>query len=148
MCYAFWLFCLYYRVLWPKQCSTLHSCFNLRLSYSTRKKGKTEDHKQRHTSDDEDEDNDDEDDDDDSVDSDFSIDEDDEPRSDLEDEAKAADATNQARPKRGHGVQTKAYKEPKRDKDKKIIRKEKPDSSLPTKDLKKSPSNFNWQDQV
>ena len=109
------------------------------MSYSTRKKGKTDDDKQRQSSDGEEGDNDD--DDDDSVDSDFSIDEDDEPRSDLEDEAKAADSTGRTRPKRGQGVQTKAYKEPKRDKDKKIIRKEKPDTFL-TKDLKKSLSKL------
>ena len=51
--------------------------------------------------------------DDDAVDSDFSIDENDEPRSDLEDEAKAGG--ERPRLKRGQGVQTKAYKEPKRD---------------------------------
>merc|ERR1719259_637072 len=50
---------------------------------------------------------------DDAVDSDFSIDENDEPRSDLEDEAKAGE-DGKGRPKRGQGVQTKAYKEPKR----------------------------------
>ena len=50
--------------------------------------------------------------DDDVVDSDFSIDENDEPRSDLEDEAKAGG--ERPRLKRGQGVQTKAYKEPKR----------------------------------
>jgi vacuolar protein sorting-associated protein 72 len=61
-------------------------------------------------------------------------------KSDLEDEAKAAEAPNRTRPKRGQGVQTKAYKEPKRDKDKKIIRNEKANATLQTKDKKKSPS--------
>ena len=57
----------------------------------------------------------------------------------MEDEAKAADAPNRTRPKRGQGVQTKAYKEPKRDKDKKIIRKDKPNNTSQAKDIKKSP---------
>jgi vacuolar protein sorting-associated protein 72 len=117
----------------------LFSICYIRLKYSSQKDRKIDDDKQRQTSDDEDENNDEEDDDD-SVDSDFSIDEDDEPRSDLEDEAKAADALNRTRPKRGQGVQTKAYKEPKRDKDKKIIRNERALATLPTKDKKKSPS--------
>ncbi len=99
-----------------------YSICRFRLKYSSQKDAKIDDDKQRQTSDDDEENNDEEeDDDDDSVDSDFSIDEDDEPRSDLEDEAKAAEAPNRTRPKRGQGVQTKAYKEPKRDKDKKII---------------------------
>jgi len=51
--------------------------------------------------------------DDDEVDSDFSIDENDEPRSDLEDNDGEGGAKK--RPKRGLGVQTKAYKEPKRE---------------------------------
>jgi vacuolar protein sorting-associated protein 72 len=50
--------------------------------------------------------------DDDIVDSDFSIDENDEPRSDVENED---DPDRPKRAKRGLGVQTKAYKEPKRD---------------------------------
>ena len=50
--------------------------------------------------------------DDDIVDSDFSIDENDEPRSDAEN---PDDADRPKKLKRGHGVQTKAYKEPKRD---------------------------------
>ena len=54
----------------------------------------------------------------DEVDSDFSIDENDEPKSDLEDEdGKSSKA------KRAHGVQTKAYKEPKRNKDGSIVKK-------------------------
>ena len=48
----------------------------------------------------------------DEVDSDFSIDENDEPKSDLEDDNDKARVA-----KRGLGVQTKAYKEPKRNKD-------------------------------
>lgn len=48
---------------------------------------------------------------DDKVDSDFSIDEDDEARSDIEDDGSSKRKTA----KRGEGVQTKAYKEPKRD---------------------------------
>ena len=50
--------------------------------------------------------------DDDIVDSDFSIDENDEPRSDVENED---DPDKPKKMKRGQGVQTKAYKEPKRD---------------------------------
>ena len=115
------------------------------MKYSSSRKSTND--KQRQTSDDEDEDDDD--DDDDSVDSDFSIDEDDEPRSDLEDEAKAAEASNRTRPKRGQGIQTKAYKEPKRDKDNKIIRKEKPTSVVsPTKDKKKFPSRSQLSESV
>ena len=108
-----------------------------RLRYSSQKEGKRDDDKQRQSSEDEDEQDED---DDDSVDSDFSIDEDDEPRSDLEEEAKAAEATNRTRPKRGQGVQTKAYQEPKRDKDKKIVRKE-----VPSKDKKKVASTAQLQ---
>ena len=51
--------------------------------------------------------------DDDEVDSDFSIDENDEPRSDVEDDGEG----KAKRPKRGLGVQTKAYKEPKKSQD-------------------------------
>ena len=109
----------------------------LRLRYSSQKDGKHDTDKQNHSSEDEDEQDED---DDDSVDSDFSIDEDDEPRSDLEEEAKAAEATNRTRPKRGQGVQTKAYQEPKRDKDKKIVRKE-----APSKDKKKVTSTTQLQ---
>ena len=50
--------------------------------------------------------------DDDIVDSDFSIDENDEPRSDVEN---SDDPDRAKKLKRGQGVQTKAYKEPKRD---------------------------------
>jgi hypothetical protein len=50
--------------------------------------------------------------DDDIVDSDFSIDENDEPRSDVENED---DPDKPKKMKRGQGVQTKAYKEPKRE---------------------------------
>ena len=50
--------------------------------------------------------------DDDIVDSDFSIDENDEPRSDVEN---SDDPDHPKKLKRGQGVQTKAYKEPKRD---------------------------------
>ncbi len=50
--------------------------------------------------------------DDDIVDSDFSIDENDEPRSDVEN---SDDPDRPKKLKRGQGVQTKAYKEPKRD---------------------------------
>ena len=53
----------------------------------------------------------------DEVDSDFSIDENDEPKSDIEDEDGAK------RAKRALGVQTKAYKEPKRNKDGSIVKK-------------------------
>ena len=53
----------------------------------------------------------------DEVDSDFSIDENDEPKSDIEDEDGAK------RAKRALGVQTKAYKEPKRNKDGTIVKK-------------------------
>lgn len=112
--------------------STIIFIYFSRLRYSSQKDGKRENDKERQSSDDEDEQDEE---DDDSVDSDFSIDEDDEPRSDLEDEAKAAEAGNRTRPKRGQGVQTKAYQEPKRDKDKKIVRKE-----AFSKDKKKSAS--------
>ena len=55
----------------------------------------------------------------DEVDSDFSIDENDEPKSDLEDEEGKAGK----KAKRALGVQTKAYKEPKRNKDGSIVKK-------------------------
>ena len=53
----------------------------------------------------------------DEVDSDFSIDENDEPKSDVEDEE------GRKKVKRALGVQTKAYKEPKRNKDGQIVKK-------------------------
>ena len=117
-------------------------CFFRQRLKVLRKRGKSDDkHRQRSDEEEGDDEDDDEDDDDDSVDSDFSIDEDDEPRSDLEDEAKAADFPIRTRPKRGQGVQTKAYKEPQRDKDKKIIR-DRSTNSIPSssKEKKKSPS--------
>ena len=101
------------------------------LSQRSQKDDTHDDEKQRQSSEDEEEQ------DDDSCDSDFSIDEDDELRSDLEEEAKAADPSNQKRSKRGQGVQTKAYQEPKRDQDKNIVRNEKSSVSLTSKDKKK-----------
>merc|ERR1712241_1419463 len=62
----------------------------------------------------------------DEVDSDFSIDENDEPKSDLEDDD---DKTKRAA-KRGLGVQTKAYKEPKRNKDGSKILQNRKSSSI------------------